>query len=288
MSILLSKMPSEIWVVPFFGQGHLLPSIELCKLIASKNFKTTLIISSDLSSTIPSSFSQYPLIHVAQLPSSPPPPPPPEPSSDPFQHHLQHHSQMAQAIQNLISIRSQNPDLGFPVCAVVDVMMSWTGEIFNKFGIPTVGFFTSGACSAAMEYAMWKNYPKDLKPGEIRLLPGLPEDMALTDLDLKERPHGPPGPPPGGIGGAPVVPPGPPGGFPRPPGGIGPRDFGPPKAADQPPWLEETKGSIALMINTCNLLEQPFIEYLSTQIGKPVWGVGPLLPDQYWKSSGPS
>ncbi|KAJ9189098.1 hypothetical protein P3X46_000429 [Hevea brasiliensis] len=280
-------MTPEIWVIPFFGQGHLLPSMELCKLIASRNLKTTLIISSDLSSSIPSSFSQYPLLQVAQLPSSPPPPPPPpQPSSDPFQHHINHHSQMAQAIENLISIRSQNPDSGLLICAVVDVMMSWTGQIFNNFEIPTVGFFTSGACSAAMEYAMWKNHPEDLKTGEIRLLPGLPDDMALTELDLKTRPHRPPSPSPSAMGGAPLRPPGAPGGFPIPPGGIGPRKFGPPKPGDQPPWLEETQGSIALMINTCNILELPFMEYLANQIGKPVWGVGPLLPDQYWKSAG--
>lgn len=40
------------------------------------------------------------------------------------------------------------------------------------------------------------------------------------------------------------------------------------------------------MINTCDELERPFIEYLAGQIGKPVWGVGPLLPEQYWKSIG--
>ncbi|KAL3598820.1 hypothetical protein D5086_006738 [Populus alba] len=35
-------MTQEIWVVPFFGQGHLLPSIELCKHVAFKKLRTTL------------------------------------------------------------------------------------------------------------------------------------------------------------------------------------------------------------------------------------------------------
>ncbi|KDP44157.1 hypothetical protein JCGZ_05624 [Jatropha curcas] len=284
-------MVYEIWLIPFFGQGHLLPTIELCKQILSRNFKTTLIISSDLSSNIPSSLTQYPLFQVAELPSSPPPPPPPHSAPDPFHRHLHHHSEMAQGIEDLIAKRSENPDSTLPICAVVDVMMSWTNEIIKKFQIPTIGFFTSGACSAAMEYAIWKNHAVDLKPGEIRLLPGLPEDMALTDSDLKTRPHGPPpagngggppppaGPPPGGIGGQQPPPPGPPPGFGR-------RKMGPPQPGAPPPWLEDTEASIALMMNTCNFLERPFIEYLTNEIGKPVWGVGPLLPEQFWKSTG--
>lgn len=168
--------------------------------------------------------------------------------------------------------------------------MSWTAEIFKKFDIPTVAFFTSGACSAAMEYAIWKAQPLDIKPGEVRLLPGLPEEMALTYSDMKNRPHGPPpGPPGSGSGFPPPGPPGPGMGFSPPgppPGGPGSRKRGPPKLGDPPPWVEEVEGSLAMMINTCEDLERPFIDYIANQKGIPVWGVGPLLPEQYWKSAG--
>lgn len=50
--------------------------------------------------------------------------------------------------------------------------------------------------------------------------------------------------------------------------------------------MEEVRETIALMINTCDDLERPFIEYIANHIKKPVWGVGPLLPEQYWKSTG--
>ncbi|CAK7356014.1 unnamed protein product [Dovyalis caffra] len=280
----LSVMTQEVWVVPFFGKGHLLPTVELCKHVASRNFKTILIIPSNLSSNIPSSLHQYPLLEIAELPSSPPPLQ--QPGPDPLFPPHKHHNQMAQGLENLISTRSQYPESRLPVCVIVDVMMDWTLEIFEKFEVPTIGFFTSGACSAAMEYAMWKVNLEDLKPGEIRLLPGLPQEMALTDSDLKSRPHRPHGPP-GGRGGPPGLggPPGPMGGFPRPPGGIDPpKMMGPPKPGAPPPWLEEVKGSIAYMINTCDDLEHPFIQYLAVQIEKPIWSVGPLLPELYWKS----
>ncbi|KAK9218373.1 hypothetical protein WN943_007010 [Citrus x changshan-huyou] len=32
---------------------------------------------------------------------------------------------------------------------VIDVVMGWTADVFKNFEVPIVGFFTSGACSAA-------------------------------------------------------------------------------------------------------------------------------------------
>ncbi|KAJ4829433.1 hypothetical protein Tsubulata_006628 [Turnera subulata] len=270
----------EIWIVPFFGQGHLLPSIELCKQIASRNFKTTLLIPSDLYSTIPSSLHQHPLVEVVLLPSSPhPPPPPPSPPL-----HGGHHQEasptptIGQALENyLLSSRARQP----PACAVVDVMMGRMGpQLFNKHGIPTIAFFTSGACSAAMEYAMWKLHlrtpEEDVKPGEIRLVPGLPHGMAITDSDFKTRPPNHPPPPPAHHQNT------------GPHNMMGPPPPPPPRPGSRPPWLEEFGGSIAYMMNTCDDLERPFIQYLADQIGKPVWGVGPLLPQEYYWKDGSS
>ncbi|XP_062073382.1 UDP-glycosyltransferase 73C13-like [Humulus lupulus] len=279
----------EIWVVPFFGQGHLFPSIELCKQIASRNINTLLVIPSNLSFSVPSSLRQYPLLQIAEIQptSTPPPQPGPDPGHQPPHGHP---DQFEMGLENLLQAQATNPDSVRPICAILDVMMDWTAEIFKKFDVPTIGFFTSGACSAAMEHALWKAHPIDLKPGEVRLLPELPEEMAVTYFDTKRRAHEPPGPPPplfgagyhGPIMGGTHGPSGPP----PPPhsGRAGPRQRGPPKHGGQPPWVEGLEGSIALMINTCDDLERPFIENIAKQMGRPVWGVGPLLPEQYWKS----
>lgn len=265
-------MAGEIFVVPFFGQGHVLPSMELSKHIASRNFKAIFVIPANISSSIPSSFRHNPLIEVVELPSSPTPPPPMDPGADPMLHHRTLHAEMGNNLEILLSTR--NATQKHTSCAIIDVMMGWTSQTFLKFEIPTIGFFTSGACSAAMEYATWKADVENLKPGEIRILPGLPEEMALTLSDLKQRPHGPPHLRKGS---------GPPG--PR-SGGPGPKFKGPPKPGHQPPWVEEVAASIAFMFNTCDDLEKPFLDYIADRIGKPVWGVGPLLPEQYWESSG--
>ncbi|XP_043696391.1 UDP-glycosyltransferase 73B5-like isoform X2 [Telopea speciosissima] len=267
-------MSNEILVIPFFGQGHLFPCSELCKHLAARNYQITLIIPSFLSSSITPSLRNHPLIKISELPDLPSS----ADSGGPMHHH--HHN--VQPLSDLLSCRVNNGlDSSMPICAIVDVMMSWGNETIKKFQIPIISFFTSGACSAAMEYATWKLQPLPEKPapGLTIALPGLPEDMSLTFSDLTQSDHPPPPhdhgslPPhhhPGGGGGV--------GGFPPPPGP-------PPTPGHRPPWVSETKDSLALLINTCDDLERPFIEYVSNQMGKPVWGVGPLLPEQYWKSA---
>ncbi|XP_030440460.2 scopoletin glucosyltransferase-like [Syzygium oleosum] len=277
--------PPEILVVPFFGQGHLLPCTELCKHLAARNLKATLVISSNLSSSIPSSLrGHHPLLRIAEIPSSPPPPA--EPGSDPMEAHRAHHAQLAQGLEDMLAPRPGDPSAARPACAVLDVMMGWSGEIFAKHRIPTVGFFTSGACSSAMEVAVWKAKVEDLKPGETRQLPGLPEDLALTASDFKRRPHGPPHLRGGGGGRGGRGPPNRGSGPPRPMGVPGPKFMGPPGPGQQPPWVEESGGWIAMLFHTCAELEGLFLGYLAGQVSKPVWGVGPLLPEQYWKLAG--
>lgn len=151
----------------------------------------------------------------------------------------------------------------------MDVMMSWSKEIFKKANVPVVSFFTSGACATAVEYAAWKAHVDDMGPNETRILPGLPDSMAFSYLDLKRRDHHR-----GGGGGR--------GGGRGRPGGM---NFGPPKPGQPPRWMEEAEGSAALLINTCDDLEGPFLEYLTGQIDKPVFGIGPLLPETFWNSS---
>ncbi|XP_010242517.1 PREDICTED: scopoletin glucosyltransferase-like [Nelumbo nucifera] len=261
-------MSAHILLVPFHGQGHLFPFSELCKLLSSRNYKITLIVTSSLSSSISASLRHHSLIQVAELPAVAPSPLP-LPDSDRHHHHHHPDHHMAQPLSDFLARLSDGPSM--PICAVVDVMMSWTRDTFGKFKIPVVSFFTSGACSAAMEYALWKLQPKDLAPGETLELPGLPEDMRLTFSDMSHKDPPPPAhrPPPGGGGG---------GGSPPPPGPV-------PKPGHKPPWVGETEGSIALLINTCDDLERPFIDYVAREVGKPVWGVGPLLPEQYWRSA---
>ncbi|KAG2676783.1 hypothetical protein I3760_12G068400 [Carya illinoinensis] len=259
-------MPSsgEILVVPKNGQGHLLPCFELCKHLISRNYHITLLVDSDISSSIPSSVLQSPLFRVSDISALPPPPGSgPNPSL---------HQQLSRGIEALLTQR--DPSSPQPVCAVVDHIMNKNQEVFSKFGIPTVVFITSGACWAAVQHAIWVARPADMRPGEVRALPGLPEEMVLKYSDLKQRRHWLRAPHKQGGSGGPQA---------HSSGPAPPR--GPPFPGEPAPWVEEVKTSAAILINTCDDLEHPFLDYVANLTRKPVWGVGPLLPDQYWQST---
>ncbi|KAJ0431666.1 putative trans-zeatin O-beta-D-glucosyltransferase [Helianthus annuus] len=286
----------EILVLPFFGTGHINPSMELCRNISSHNFNVTLIIPTHLSSSIPSTFSdQSPFIHVAEIPFSTPETGSGPPRGNPLE---QQNKQMGEGIKSFLSTRSETR----PVCAVVDVMMSSCKEFFVNYQIPVVSFSTSGAAFSAMAYGRWKAKIGDLKPGETRELPGLPKEMATCYVDLfngprgrPQRPNRPPGGPPSGgppdmnrFGSRGGGPPGdshqggPPGGR----GRFGSRGGGPSGPDSKPRWVDEVVGSVALLINTCDRLDRLFIDYIGEQTKLPVWGIGPLLPEKFWKSAG--
>ncbi|KAK1438347.1 hypothetical protein QVD17_04155 [Tagetes erecta] len=272
----------EILILPFFGTGHLNPSMELCRNISVHNFNVTLIIPSHLFSSIPSTFSdESPFIHVAQIPfadSSETGPP----RGNPIDHQSK---MMGGGIKSFLSTRSGSVK---PTCVIVDVMMSWSKDIFAEYQIPVVSFFTSGATSAAMAYGRWKAKIGDLKPGEIRELPGLPKQMAATYSDLFNGPGGKPHKPNRPVGDLEGSPRrnrfGPPSGSRGRGGGRGSR--GRPGPDEKPRWVDEVEGAVALLINTCDKLERLFIDYIAEQIKLPVWGVGPLLPEKFWKSAG--
>ncbi|KAI3727986.1 hypothetical protein L6452_16611 [Arctium lappa] len=260
----------DIFVLPFVGHGHLFPAMELCKNLSSHNYNLTLIIPSHLSSSIPSTFTKHsPFLHVVEISLSPPPHTAGEPKSGknelrpppPRAHPLQdQNKQMGEGIKSFLSTRSGTR----PTCVVIDIMMSWSKDIFVNHHIPVASFFTSGAIASAMDCGKWKAEVGNMKPGEIRMIPGLPTEMSVTFSDLNK-----------GRRGTPQT---------GQPNGI--RGRGPPPPGHKPRWLDEVNDSVALLINTCNDLEQLFINYIAEQTKLPVWGVGPLLPVQFWKSAG--
>ncbi|KAG6397168.1 hypothetical protein SASPL_143333 [Salvia splendens] len=160
---------TDILVLPFFGQGHLFPCAELCKRLSSPHRKSILIIPSHLSSSIPSDLHRHPFVHVSQIP-----PLPLDTVSD----------SLGPGIESFLSSTYHNAR---PAFVVIDVLMSWTKPIFKRFNIPIVSFFTSGACATVMEYAADKAEADGVEPGPDRTLPGLPDAIAMSDMDVKRR-----------------------------------------------------------------------------------------------------
>lgn len=217
----------EIMVVPFHGQGHILPSAQLALHLAHRNIHTTLLL--PWSATAPL-IPRHRLLRIARLP----------PSStshdlndDSFAAYLTHRPR--------------------PACVVLDVMMSRLAPVFRRFGVPVVCLFTSGAFSAAANRAVFSRKDDD----NVETI-AAPDDLIadLADLFLRRRHN-------------------------RDGGGGAIRSFGP------PPWLDNAEGSVGVLVNTTLDLEGPFLDYVARAVGKPVWGVGPLLPAGFWTPSPP-
>nr|UHH90563.1 UDP-glycosyltransferase [Nicotiana benthamiana] len=253
----MEEIMGDILVVPFFGQGHVFPLTELCKKLSSLSFKTTLIISSDISSSL----LHHPFVNVAAVDA--PLPPPPKPGNFDPQPLMLHFKQMRQGMENILTTRVQNNCATSVVCAIVDAMMlSHIEDIFTTFQIPVVAFFTCGAACLAMDYAAWKGDVEYMKPGETRFLPGLPTEMAMDYVDIVRRFSSEE------AFGAEIS-------------RTKKKSF-PTQPGDEPPWVEEVKVTVAILVNTFVEVEQPFLEYLAKQTGLPIWGVGPLLPEKFW------
>ncbi|KAL5550847.1 hypothetical protein UlMin_001023 [Ulmus minor] len=268
-------MSMEMMVVLPFERGSLLPIMNLCRQLTSRNSKLGIVIVSNLSSLVPDSLSHNPLVRIAEIPS-------PEPRD--------HQNPLAIELEKILSTPK-----GRPVCAIIHVTMVWTAKIFHKFKVPTIAFLDSSACSAAMDLAIWRTHPLGLEPVEVHFSPGLPEETALT---YKERPQVPAGDPlpqhlwaghPGQGSGFPTTPPAlgpsPDSGFPTSQPGLPPSWGRHGRGGPPPPWVEQVEGSIAAMFNTCADLERPFLEDIANRTGKPAWGVGPFLLEQYWKQA---
>ncbi|KAI4367951.1 hypothetical protein MLD38_016572 [Melastoma candidum] len=187
-----SEPVGEFLVLTGFGHGHLFPFMELCNRIAFHNRRATFVVFSHLYSSIHPSFLENPLVQVVQVHS-----PSPRPGL-PRNLQLEIYEKLAETVEGLLS-RSPRP-----VCALVNTLMllNWTKEIFKRFGVPIAALSVSGACSPCMEVASYKARAETIGQGEVRPLPGLPEEMALSVVNIKRRPFGPPTPTAGNSKGA--------------------------------------------------------------------------------------
>ncbi|KAK6772976.1 hypothetical protein RDI58_028214 [Solanum bulbocastanum] len=256
----------EILIVPFFGQGHVLPLTELCKKLSSFNFKTTFILSSDISSSISSSLVHHPLVNVTDVDAPIPPPPRPEIKFDP-QPIMMHYKQMRQGVESILTSHYKNNNNNVTknnklkiVCAIVDIMiLPYFGDVFTKFHVPIVAFSAFSAASLAMDYAAWKADVEFIKPGETRFLPNLPDEMAMDYGDIVRRYYD--------SSEEPLI-------------GTKKKSF-PTQPGDEPVWVQEVKVTSAILVNTYDVLEHTFLEYLAKQTRLPIYGIG-LLPEKFW------
>ncbi|THV46606.1 hypothetical protein BGAL_0373g00120 [Botrytis galanthina] len=273
----------EIFVVTGGGQGHLHPCIELCTRLTARNFNTTLVIPDrgietpfeppwSVPATLPQSFIQNPLTSFLYItPSSPSPY-----AIDQFR--LEAISQLVFRITEHITSDS-TPLI---ICAIVDIQMEWTKEIFAKCNIPIVTFVSFGACAASMmaHVMKLKAAAERFEPEEQKkTIEGLQVEVSITPEDYRRFDR---------EVFAGLTPPEDP--------DFDPNFFSePPEPGNLPRWFMAINGTIGIMYNTWEELEKPFFDYIAAELqiympewNVPIWDVGPLLPETYWESANDS
>ncbi|KAF7951431.1 hypothetical protein EAE96_006741 [Botrytis aclada] len=274
----MERVNGEIFVVTGGGQGHLHPCIELCTRLTARNFTTTLVVPDrgietpfeppwSVPATLPQSFIQNPLTSFLYI----------TPSS-PFPVVFDQFRQEA-IIQLIFRLTEHITSDSTPpiICAIVDIQMGWTKDIFATFNIPIVSFVTFGACAASMMSCVikLKAAAEKLEPGNQRkAIEGLPVEVSITPEDYRR--------------------------FDREIfAGLAPPEdlefdrsafFEPPEPGNLPPWFIAINGTIGIMYNTWEQLEKPFLDYITAELrfympdwNVPIWDVGPLLPETYWQ-----
>ncbi|GLJ32959.1 hypothetical protein SUGI_0663680 [Cryptomeria japonica] len=280
---------AHIMAVPFHGQGHVFPCVELCKRLAIRGITITILADPSIAPSLQITAKQAHEtlgINIGVLELSQPEE---EEGKNDEAEDQQHPELFGEHLVKPMEAILQALDRP-PVCIIGDVMVPWVTGVCNKLNIPRVSFFTSGACSLAFEYAIWKHGDQVEETKEPFAVPGFPDSMTVTPSDTRHR--APSGPPPDG-GGRGGPPPGrgrrggPPGHRGRGRGGGPP----PPPAPDDhgshrnPPWMNGLKDSHGALVNTCRDLESPFMDYVIKETQKPAWAVGPLLPSSFWEES---
>ncbi|GLJ52981.1 hypothetical protein SUGI_1128490 [Cryptomeria japonica] len=264
----------HVVVIPYVGQGHLIPFLELTKLLASQGLIVSYISTPGNVARLQPQVdhavnSSNPGVDI-RLVSLPMPPieglPPGIESADnipvhmsgilmkssyklagPFEQWLELQMKSAEdQIQN-----SPSP----PVCLISDMFTSWVHKSGAKFGLPTVVFQTSGAFAMSVMHSFMKHTPHKNVEGddEYFQVPDLPFDFQLRKSDLPFIMRDP--------------------------------DMNPMQSFVTEEIDRSMEGS-GLIFNTFYELDSLGVDHIKRLTKRPVWSIGPILPKKIFDAEG--
>ncbi|MED6132868.1 hypothetical protein PIB30_022780 [Stylosanthes scabra] len=185
----------HIFLFPFMSHGHVIPTIDMAKLFASRGVKSTIITTPlnvpFISKAIAKSKTPYTdddiHIQTIKLPCVEAGLPEGCENTDSFTSAvlLPNFLRATRLLQEQFEeqLLQHNPD-----CVVVDHFFPWVTDSASKFGIPTlmfhgISFFSLCAKNCMELYQPHKNVSSDLEPF---VIPGLPGEIKQTRSQLHE------------------------------------------------------------------------------------------------------
>jgi hypothetical protein len=257
----------HVVVVPALVQrGHLIPFMELAKLLASQGLTVSYITTPGSAKRLQPQVQNTNLnIRFVSLPMPPILGVPPDIDSwdnvpldaarilvasshklaGPFEQWLEQQMyDTKNKIKNTEAPHFSPP----PVCIISDMFTGWLHSSGAKFGIPTMVFYTSGAFAMSVIHSLLNYTPKKSLEGDAEIfeVPALSFDLKLRKSDLP----------------------------------VAMQDLD-----SNPSWnviREEINRSMqsgrGILINTFYELDSVGIDHIRRLTGRPVWSIGPLLP----------
>lgn len=253
----MEESKPHVVAVPFMGQGHLIPFMELAKLLASQGLAVSYITTPGnakrLEPQVQGSNLDIRLVSLP-MPSIEGVPPGIE-SSDNVPYHvcqkliISSHK-LAEPLEEWLEQQmnaKESPHYTSAIsCIIGDMTTKWIHRTGEKFGIPIVVFQTAGAFAWSIMHSRLNHMPQKSVEGgdEFFYVPGLSFDVKLRKSDM-----------------APAL--------------QDPNFFH--RRADLTESINRSMEGRAILINTFYELDSLGIDHLKNLTGRPVWSIGPIL-----------
>jgi hypothetical protein len=254
----MEESKPHVVVVPFMGQGHLIPFMELAKLLASQGLAVSYITTTGnakrLEPEVQGSNLDIRLVSLP-MPSIEGLPPGIE-SSDNVPYHvfeklMTSSHKLAGPLEEWLEQQMNSEEASHyspPAisCIIGDIATGWIHRSGDKFGIPIVVFFTTGAFAWSLNHSVFNYTPQKSveRDDELFDVPELSFDLKLRKSDMS-------------------------------PAQRDPDSF--PLWAFLTEDINRSKEGRGILINTFYELDSLGIDHIRRLTRKPVWSIGPIL-----------
>ncbi|XP_058194869.1 UDP-glycosyltransferase 89B2-like [Rhododendron vialii] len=154
----MSYTSAHILVYPFPASGHIIPLLDLTRLLLTRGLTVTVLVSPSHLPLLQPLLSSHASVQPLVLSSAPEPP-----SSSSPQLSLPAKIRATAALYDpILQWFRSHPHP--PVAIVSDFFLGWTHRLATDLGVPRVAFWPSGAFAASIYNSLWRDLPKNDDP----------------------------------------------------------------------------------------------------------------------------